>query len=82
MVFVINKDGKPLMPCQNVIARLLLTQGKAKCIRRTPFTIKLLYETTNYVQKCTLGIDPGSTKIGSAVVDQNRNVFYGLLPSG
>jgi hypothetical protein len=30
MVYVINHDGKPLMPTTSVIARLLLKQGKAK----------------------------------------------------
>jgi hypothetical protein len=34
MVYVINKSGNPLMPCENVVARLLLKH----------FTIKLLYE--------------------------------------
>jgi hypothetical protein len=28
MVYVISKNGKPLMPCENVIARLLLKQKK------------------------------------------------------
>ena len=55
MVYVISIGGKPLMPCTPVIARLLLKQGKAKCIKRTPFTIKLLYETTRYTQELTLG---------------------------
>ena len=59
------------MPCKPVIARLLLKDGKAKCIRRTPFTIKLLYQTTDYTQDLTLGIDTGSGKIGSAVVNDN-----------
>lgn len=27
MVYVISQDGKPLMPCSNPIARLLLKQG-------------------------------------------------------
>ena len=76
MVYVINKDGKPLMPCSPVIARLLLKQGKAKCIKRCPFTIKLLYQTTSYTQPLTLGIDTGSGKIGSAVVDDDNNVVY------
>ena len=40
MVYVISKDDKPLMPCSNVIARLLLKQGKAKVKRREPFTVK------------------------------------------
>ena len=50
MVYVISQDSKPLMPCSNPIARLLLKQGKAKVKRREPFTIKLIYETTDYTQ--------------------------------
>jgi hypothetical protein len=76
MVYVINCDGKPLMPCLPVIARLLLKQGKAKCIKRTPFTIKLLYQTTSYTQNITLGIDTGSSKVGSAAVKDNGDVVY------
>lgn len=76
MVYVISKNGKPLMPCENVVARLLLKQGKAKVKRRTPFTIKLLYETTDYMQELTLGIDTGSAHIGSAVSDTNGNILY------
>ena len=33
MVYVINYDNQPLMPCSNVIARLLLKQGKVKVKR-------------------------------------------------
>lgn len=76
MVYVINEDGSPLMPCKPAIARLLLKDGKAKCIRRTPFTIKLLYHATDYTQDLTLGIDTGSSKIGSAVVNDENEVYY------
>ena len=76
MVYVINYDGQPLMPCSQAIARLLLKQGKAKCIKRTPFTIKLLYQTTNYTQGITLGVDTGSGKIGSSAVAENGNILY------
>ncbi|WP_286818832.1 MULTISPECIES: RRXRR domain-containing protein [unclassified Desulfobacter] len=38
------------MPTNPTNARILLKQGKAKVIQRTPFTIQLLYETTEYVQ--------------------------------
>jgi len=76
LVYVISIDGKPLMPCKPVIARLLLKQGKAKCIKRTPFTIKLLYQTTNYTQDITLGVDTGSGKIGSSAVAENGNILY------
>ena len=76
-VYVLSPDGVPLMPCACVIARLLLKQGKAKVVRRTPFTIKLhtpLEDT--YTQPLTLGIDPGSSVIGSAVSDERGNILY------
>lgn len=76
MVYVISKNGDPLMPCKNAIARLLLKQGKAKCICRTPFTIKLLYETTQHTQTLIHGVDTGSSTIGSAVIDDKGNVIY------
>ncbi len=76
MVYVISTENKALMPCSPVIARLLLKQAKAKCIKRNPFTIKLLYEATDYTQELTLGIDTGSSKIGSAVVNDKKEVVY------
>jgi len=76
MVFVISSKGNPLMPTTPRKARLLLKSGKAKCLRRTPFTIKLLYETTEYTQPLIHGLDTGSSKIGSAVVDEKNNVVY------
>lgn len=68
-VYVLNKDGKPLMPttrCMHV--RHLLKNGKARVVKSKPFTIQLLYETDNVVQPLYLGIDPGRTNIGVAVV--------------
>ena len=76
MVYVISKDEQPLMPCENVIARLLLKQGKAKVKRKTPFTIKLLYDSETYTQDLTLGVDTGSGTIGTAVTDNNNNIVY------
>ena len=76
MVYVINYDSEPLMPCSNTIARLLLKQGKAKVKRKTPFTIKLTYQADNYTQNLTLGIDTGSSKIGSAVVKESEDIVY------
>lgn len=76
MVYVISQDGKPLMPCSNPIARLLLKQGKAKAKCREPFTIKLIYETTDYTQDLTLGIDTGSGTIGTAVSKNNGDIVY------
>lgn len=56
MVYVISKSGKPLMPCENVIARLLLKDGKAKVKKRCPFTIQLTYDSDEYTQEVVLGL--------------------------
>lgn len=56
MVYVLSKDGQPLMPTnRHGKVRHLLEAGKAKVIRLCPFTIKLLYESTTYTQKLGLG---------------------------
>jgi hypothetical protein len=77
VVYVLSPNRVPLMPCTPAIARLLLKDGKAKVVRRTPFTIKLSTQPENaYMQPLTLGIDTGSAVIGSAVSNENRNVLY------
>lgn len=77
VVYVLAPDGAPLMPCASAIARLLLKDGKAKVKRRTPFTIKLLDQPeTTYTQPLTLGIDTGSSVIGSAVATDEGEVVY------
>ena len=46
-------------------------------MRREPFTIKLLYDTTDSVQDLTIGIDPGSGTAGFAVVENSTgDVVY------
>ena len=77
MVYVLSPDRAPLMPCSSVIARLLLKEGKAKVVRRTPFTIKLYEQPERtYTQPLTLGVDTGSAVIGSAVADEQGNILY------
>jgi len=49
MVYVINCENQPLMPCKPVIARLLLKQGKARVTKRTPFTKKSSRKPTTSV---------------------------------
>jgi hypothetical protein len=76
-VYVLSSDRVPLMPCSCAIARLLLKHGKAKVGCRTPFTIKLLSQPEDtYTQPLTLGIDTGSSVIGSAVSDEGGNILY------
>lgn len=72
IVYVLNKYGEPLMPCNPCKARKLLKQGKAKVKRTEPFTIQLLYGSSGYKQDITLGIDAGSKHIGvSATTKKN-----------
>ena len=77
LVYVISKDGQPLMPisrCGKV--RRLLKEKKAKVVRREPFTIKLLYEPrTDVVQECYCGVDTGSKHVGIAVVSNDRVLY-------
>ena len=56
---------------------VVLKAIKAECIKRTPLTIKLAYETTSYTQDLTIGIDKGIWKIGSSVVNDGGEVEVG-----
>ena len=75
MVYVLSKNGKPLMPCENVVARLLLKDSRAKVKRRCPFTVQLKYDSTEYTQEVILGQDTGSKHIGNACI-ANDKVLY------
>jgi hypothetical protein len=77
MVYVLNENNVPLMPCENVIARLLMKEGKAKCVSRLPFVVKLTtLATSTHTQGITLGIDSGSGTVGSAAVTDDGKVLY------
>ena len=77
MVYVIGQNGQPLMPTnRHGKVKHLLKSGKAKVVKRCPFTIKLLYSNTNYTQNLTLGVDTGSGTIGTAVTKDNGEVVY------
>ncbi len=76
MVYVISKEGKPLMPTEkHGKVRILLKEKKAKVVKRKPFTIQLLYETTEYTQPVTLGIDSGYSYIGYSATTEKKNLF-------
>src|SRR5260221_12630103 len=77
VVYVLSPERRPLMPCASVVARLLLKEGKAQVVRRTPFTIKLVSQPeSTYTQALRLGVDTGSSVIGSAVAEENGKVLY------
>jgi N6-L-threonylcarbamoyladenine synthase len=76
MVYVINKNGQPLMPTENhAKVRVLLKSGKAKVVKKCPFTIQLLYDSTNHTQKVTLGVDSGSRHIGISATTKDKVLF-------
>lgn len=77
MVYVLNMYGQPLMPTNRYgKVKHLLKRGRAKVVKSCPFTIKLMYESTNHTQNLTLGVDTGSGTIGTAVADANGNIVY------
>lgn len=76
MVYVISKNGQPLMPTENhAKVRILLKTKKAKVIKRCPFTIQLAYDGTNYTQDVALGVDAGSKHIGLSVTTKDKVLF-------
>lgn len=76
MVYVLSKTGQPLMPTENhAKVRVLLKQQKAKIIHRCPFTIQLLYDSTDYTQPVSLGIDAGSRHIGVSATTETKVLY-------
>lgn len=74
MVFVLDKKKRPLMPCTEKRARLLLRRGRAVVHRLHPFTIRLkdrLLEESE-IQPVVLKLDPGSKVTGVAVVREEE----------
>ena len=79
LVPVLNKHGKPLMPCKAARAKKLLREGEAEVVSRTPFVIQLLFGSSGYKQDITLGIDPGYKTIGYSVITKTRELIAGEL---
>ncbi len=75
LVYVLSIDGKPLMPCKAAKARKLLKQGRAKVVKRTPFTIQLNFDCENQVQDVKLGVDTGYKHIGLSAVSDAKELF-------
>lgn len=78
MTFVISKDGERLMPTSNVKkVRKLLRSGRAEIYKHFPFTIRLLYDTTNGRQDIELTEDTGYQTIGVSVKSEKHEHFSG-----
>lgn len=75
VAYVLNMRGEPLMPTSPRKARTLLKAGKAKVVKRTPFTIQLLYPTGETKQDVTLKMDTGYKNVGVSVVTKTKELF-------
>lgn len=74
-VFVINQRNRALMPTTPRNAKILLRAGKARVIKRTPFTIQLIVATGETKQEIHLGVDAGSKTIGVSATTQAKVLF-------
>lgn len=72
-VFVLDKRGKPLMPCTEKRARLLLGRGRARVHRVVPFVIRLTdrLSEASVFQTLAVKIEPGSRTTGLALVRES-----------
>jgi 5-methylcytosine-specific restriction endonuclease McrA len=82
-VLVLDRHKKPLMPCSEKRARLLLERKRAAIHRRYPFTIRLKDRTAveSSIQPIRVKIDPGSKTTGIAIVreDKNETIVLALI---
>lgn len=76
VVYVLDKDGVPLMPTERTAwVAYALRHGEAKVVRREPFTIQLLRDSTGYRQAVRLGIDVGSRHIGLSATTEKKELY-------
>ncbi len=83
-VFVVDQHKKPLMPCSEKRARLLLSRHRAVVHRFVPFAIRLLDRQREHsaVQPVAVKLDPGSQITGIALARVERQeageIHHGL----
>ncbi len=85
MVFVLDTHQKPLMPCSEKRARLLLERGRARVHQIAPFTIRLVdrLQENSVLQDLRLKLNPGSKTSGMALVLEgaqgDQAIFFGEI---
>lgn len=76
MVYVQDINGKPLMPTtRHGKVRRLLKANKAVVVNICPFTIKLMYITSDYKQEIVLGVDAGTKHVGLSATTKNKELY-------
>ncbi len=72
-VYVLSRQGKPLMPTTRFgRVRHLLKDGKAVIAKRNPFTIQLTCNCPDKVQPLEIGMDAGYQHIGLSVKSEKK----------
>ena len=80
MVYVLNREGKPLMPTTRYgRVRRLLNAGLAVVVDYRPFTIQINYDTPNGVQEVSLGVDAGTKHVGFSATTKKKVLFEAEL---
>ena len=76
MVYILDKENKPLMPTnRHGKVRRLLKSKMAEVVRKQPFTIKLLYDCGNKTQPVTLGVDSGTKHQGFSATTKGQELY-------
>jgi hypothetical protein len=76
MVYVQDIDGKPMMPTtRHGKVRRLLKDSKAIVVNTCPFTIKLMYKTSDYKQEIVLGVDAGTKHVGLSATTKSKELY-------
>ncbi|MBU0846813.1 HNH endonuclease [Patescibacteria group bacterium] len=79
LVFVLNLQGIPLMPCSYAKSKRMVRNNKAKVVKLYPFTIQLNFECENQVQDVELGIDSGYGNIGFSCITRKKELASGTV---
>ena len=76
MVYVQDREGRPLMPTARCgWVAYALKHGEANVVRGDTFTIRLLRDSTRYLQEVTLGVDVGSKHIGLSASTKEQQLY-------
>ncbi len=80
IIYVQSITGKPLMPTRrrNKVW-YWLRKGLAQLVCREPFTVQLCFETADYTQAVTVGVDTGSKTVGLAATANGEALYQGEI---
>ena len=77
IAYVLNLDGKALMPTHPAIARRLLKRKDAIIKTLKPFTLQLTYQASSYTSPLIIGVDAGYLNIVLSVISPKKELFSG-----